>query len=120
MQRSHTGKSFSEPPNSKPSARLINELDIVMALGPIITNEQHPGPLSASTIRQQRGGDSSDLMARCSPTKLGHDIPSAVRSPHDRRAHGLPQDLKGQKRRVLTRQPLPMPSLPQKQTRRNP
>jgi hypothetical protein len=42
----------------------------------------------------------------------GHDIPVAVSPPHDQRAHGLPQDLQGQKRRVLTRRPLPEPSLP--------
>src|SRR5215472_2300172 len=33
-------------------------------------------------------------MAKCSPAHPGHVIPSAVTSPHDQRAHGLPQDLK--------------------------
>ena len=52
-------------------------------------------------------------MAKCSPKTMGHDIPAAVTSPHDQRAHGLPQDLKdGQMSGVLTRQPLPTPTLP--------
>src|SRR5436190_18900978 len=42
--------------------------------------------------------------------RRGDVIPSAVQPPHDQRAHSLPQDLKGQMRRVLTRQPLPEPS----------
>jgi hypothetical protein len=41
-----------------------------------------------------------------------HVIPAAVSPPHDRRAHGLPQDLEGLMSGVLTRQPLPEPSLP--------
>jgi hypothetical protein len=43
-------------------------------------------------------------------------IPSAVISPHGQRAHGLPQDLYDQMRRVLARQPLPEPSLPRQAT----
>jgi hypothetical protein len=43
----------------------------------------------------------------------GHDIPAAVTSPHDQRAHDLLQDLTNyQCPRVLTRRPLPEPSLP--------
>jgi hypothetical protein len=43
----------------------------------------------------------------------GPNIPAAVTSPHDQRAHGLLQDLtKDQCPTVLTRQPLPEPSLP--------
>ena len=34
-------------------------------------------------------------MVKCSPPAAGHVIPSAVTSPHDRRAHGLPQGLTG-------------------------
>jgi hypothetical protein len=53
-------------------------------------------------------------MGKCSPTATrGHDIPAAITSPHDQRAHGLLQDLtEDQRPRVLTRQPLPEPSLP--------
>jgi hypothetical protein len=63
---------------------------------------------------QQRGGDSQrpngQVLTRTSP---GHDIPAAVTSPHDQRAHGLLQDLtEDQRPRVPTRQPLPEPSLP--------
>jgi hypothetical protein len=36
-----------------------------------------------------------NLMVECSPSTMGHDIPVAVSPPHDQRAHGLPQDLKG-------------------------
>ncbi len=71
---------------------------------------------SRSTCRDQPAGSAektaSDLMARCAPASPGHVIPSAVTSPHDQRAHGLPQGLKSQMSGVLTRQPLPEPSLP--------
>jgi hypothetical protein len=47
-------------------------------------------------------------MVKCSPTPgPGHVIPSAVTPAHDRRAHGLPQDLQGPMSGVLTRRPLP-------------
>ena len=51
-------------------------------------------------------------MVQCSPSAMGHVIPAAVSPPHDQRAHGLPQDLEGPMSGVLTRQPLPEPSLP--------
>jgi hypothetical protein len=50
-------------------------------------------------------------MVKCSPsTRAGHVIPPAVQPPHDQQAYGLPQDLTGQIRRVLTHRPLPEPS----------
>jgi hypothetical protein len=63
---------------------------------------------------QQRGGDSQRPNGQVlTKTNPGHDIPAAVTSPHDQRAHGLLQDLtEDQRPRVLTRQPLPEPSLP--------
>src|SRR6266516_900759 len=65
-------------------------------------------PTSAAWRRYPRTNGSS-----AHPTQQGHDIPAAIRSPHDQRAHGLPRDLvKGQIRTVLTHQPLPEPSLP--------
>jgi hypothetical protein len=55
----------------------------------------------------------SVLMVKCSPQQPGVRHPSSVTSPHDQRAHGLLQDLnEDQRRRVLTHQPLPEPSLP--------
>jgi 8-oxo-dGTP diphosphatase len=57
-------------------------------------------------MRRRRRSNSQVLTT----TLLGHVIPSAVPPPHDQRAHSLPQDLTGQIRRVLTRQPLPEPS----------
>jgi len=49
----------------------------------------------------------------------GHVIPAAVTPPHDQRAHSLPPDLNGpDSKQVLTRQPLPEPSLTQ--PRQNP
>src|SRR6266700_2863649 len=65
-------------------------------------------PTSAAWRRYPRTNGSS-----AHPTQQRHDIPAAIRSPHDQRAHGLPRDLvKGQIRTVLTHQPLPEPSLP--------
>jgi len=58
-------------------------------------------------------GARGDLMAKCSPQQAGHVIPAAVSPPHDQRAHGLPQDLhRSEEESVLTRRPLPEPSLP--------
>jgi len=52
-------------------------------------------------------------MVKCLTANLtGHVIPAAITPPHDQQAHGLPKDLQGQIRRVLTHQPLPEPSLP--------
>jgi hypothetical protein len=59
----------------------------------------------------------SDLMAKCSPHTSGATSSHQLsKPPHDQRVHGLPQDLKGQMRRVLTRQPLPEPSCRSKLT----
>ena len=80
-----------------------------MVLGPVIPDEQHrppfltrprPRPAAGSRLRRSNG----QVLTNPGP---GHDIPAAVTPAHDRRAHGLPQDLQGQMRRVLTRRPLP-------------
>src|SRR4030095_13388947 len=93
----------------------VDDLHIVMIFSPVVTDEQHPATSAPSPGPEPSSAEEtpSVLMVKCSPaTTPGHDIPAAVTSPHDQRAHDLLQDLtEDQRPRVLTRQPLPEPSL---------
>jgi hypothetical protein len=110
MQTRHPVTTLRQTRPRQQMPGLVNDLDIVMILGPVIptNNTSSPPVLADGSVEETP----SDLMAKCSPQTSGHVIPSAVASPHDQPAHGLPQDLNGQMSRVLTRQPLPTPSLP--------
>jgi hypothetical protein len=94
---------------------LVDDLHIVVIFSPVVTDKQHPRPPHPRpNTTQQRGGDTQrpngQVLTGKSP---GHNIPAAITSPHDQRAHGLLQDLtEDQSPKVLTRQPLPAPSLP--------
>jgi len=85
----------------------------VMVFRPIVTDEQH----RSYSFQPRDNVSSAEETPRSNGQVLtqdkGHDIPAAVTSPHDQRAHGLPQDLTSdQMIGVLTRQPLPTPTLP--------
>ena len=72
----------------------------------------HVPPQLDPTSAQQRGGDTQRSNGQVLTAPRGTSSHQLSLSPHDQRAHGLPQDLKGQMVKVLTRQPLPEPSLP--------
>jgi hypothetical protein len=109
MKSSDPVQALRQPSPSQPATLLIDDLHIVMILGAVVTDEQHPATSAPSPGPEPSSAEetSSVLMVRCSPaTTRGHDIPAAVTSPHNQRAHRLLQDLtKDQSRRVLTRQP---------------
>jgi len=77
----------------------------------------HPVPTAFGSAEETAG----DLMVQYSPNAQGYVIPAAV---HPLTTSGRTvcreTSIKGQIRGVLTRQPLPPPSLPQKPTRQNP
>jgi hypothetical protein len=84
VQPGHPGQSLREASFGQDLAVLVDELDVVMVLGPVITHEQHrtepPLPLPTMHFRSAAWRRTpSDLMAkvlRSSPT--WHDIPAAV------------------------------------------
>ena len=70
---------------------LVLELEVVVILGPVVPDEQqHPQQLlqRSPDTRDTAPGDTCNLMIKCS-RRSGHDIPSAVQSPANRRAHDL-------------------------------
>ena len=114
MQPGNPVQTLGQPPGCQHPAGVIDDLDIVMVLGPVISHEQHRASRIDSDTVSSVEETASDLMAKCSPQHTGHVIPAAISPPHDQRAHGLPQDLRGQMSGVLTRRPLPEPSLPKR------
>ena len=42
MQPADTLEAFWQPASHQPPASLVDDLDVVMVLGPVITHEQHP------------------------------------------------------------------------------
>lgn len=78
-----------QPGPGQPAATLVLQLDIVVILSPVVSDEQHPQQLPPVSGRQDHSTrDPCDLMIKCS-RRGGHGIPSAVQSPANRRAHGL-------------------------------
>jgi hypothetical protein len=114
MQPGHPLQALDQASPSQPPDDLVDELNVVVILGPVIPNEQHlrPSRHSPPAHPQQRGGDTRRSNGQVLTATAGHVIPSAVTPPHDRRAHGLPPDLEDPMSGVLTRRPLPQPILP--------
>jgi hypothetical protein len=42
MQRRHPLDALGQPPLGQPPPVLVEDLDVVMGLGPVISDEQHP------------------------------------------------------------------------------
>src|SRR5664280_1306304 len=62
-------------------ARLVLDLDIVVGLRPVITNEQQPNLLLVSTDSGQSEPEEESQRANGSVLRR-HDTPPAVRPPH--------------------------------------
>jgi hypothetical protein len=94
VQLSDPRDALRHPPPGQHRAGLVDDLDVVVVLGPVITHKQHPDSLRLTLSPQQRGGDSRRSNGQVlTINTMGHDIPAAVTPPHDQRAHGLPKDL---------------------------
>jgi hypothetical protein len=78
----------------------IDDLDVVMVSGPVITNEQHPCLLSGLHCADPLGSveeTTDDLMVKCSPqTSRGTASQQPSRLLVHRQRHDLDIDLKGQ------------------------
>jgi hypothetical protein len=74
---------------------VVEKFYVVVVLGPVVSDPDQLSLPHGHHLRKQRGGDASDLKSSAHRARAGHVIPSAVSSPHDQRAHGLPQDLEG-------------------------
>ena len=73
----------------QPPAGLVLELDVVVVFSPIVSDEQHRSNSFVPPDKPTTApGDTCNLMIKCS-RRSGHDIPSAVQSPANRRAHDL-------------------------------
>lgn len=106
--------SFRRPSLGQPTPRPIHQLDIVMVLGPIISNKQHSFSrlCQVNLVLVARGRTISALMNKCSRHDGGHDIPSAINSPGYQQGHDLFSSLTGLGIRVLTHQQLPNRACP--------
>jgi hypothetical protein len=102
-QRVQSGDSLEPLRQPSPGQHLpvvIDDLDVMVVLGPVISHEQHPlspipGLHGADTV-----GSVEETTQRSNGQVLtadltGHVIPAAVSPPHDQQAHGLPRDLQG-------------------------
>jgi hypothetical protein len=54
VQPRHAVQALRKLRPSQPPAGLVNELDVVMVLGPVIPDEQHPPSLNRPRHDQQR------------------------------------------------------------------
>ena len=70
VQRRDPGQPLRQPPPGQHPAGLVFDLDVVMGLGPVITDEQHPR-LLAHVDQQPRATEKTcyDLMDQCSPAR---------------------------------------------------
>ena len=71
-------QALRQPDPCEPATVLILDLEIVVILSPVVSNEQHPATPPDQIARQITApGDTRNLMIKCS-RRGGHDIPSAV------------------------------------------
>ena len=117
-QRVQPGDSFEPLGQSSSNQNLpvvIDDLDVVMALCPVISHKQHqhsrPGLHGADTLGSVEE-TASDLMVKCSPqTSRGTSSQQRFRLLTTSRRTVCRKTCMGQMRGVLTCQPLPEPSL---------
>ena len=86
MQPGHTIDALDQPRTSNHPARRVLNLHIVMAFGPVITNDQQPRYLLVRLPTTQRRGEHRGLMDQCS---IGTTPHQRSRSPHTQQGHGL-------------------------------
>jgi len=49
VQPTDPGDPLRQPTTGQPSPGFVHDLNVVMGLGPVITDEQHPGASNSST-----------------------------------------------------------------------
>src|SRR3954447_14334690 len=99
MQPRDTLDALGQPSTNQHLPVIIDDLDVVMVLCPVISQKQHqysrPVLHSADTLGSVEE-TASDLMVKCSPqNSRGTTSQQRFSPPHDQQAHGLPQDLHG-------------------------
>jgi hypothetical protein len=96
VQASDPVDALGQPPAGQQAALVVGQLDVVMVLGPVISDEQQPPLASCSTTSGSaaRRRTTGDLMVKCSPSG-GTTSQQWFSPPHDQQAHGLPRDLHG-------------------------
>lgn len=72
MQLADTCNPFREPAAGQPSTRLVLNLNIVMGLSPIVTNEQQPRLLARPILQSEHEGNRGTLMDQCSDGTTSH------------------------------------------------
>jgi hypothetical protein len=74
-QRVQSGDSFDafgQPPTRQQPALVVDQLDIVMVLGPVISHEQHPVSFPPCRCEPSSAEETpGDLMVKCSPARRG-------------------------------------------------
>ena len=104
VQRGDPGQPLRQPTARQHPARFVLDLDVMMGLGPVVTDEQHRASRSRM-INKARAAEKTcyDLMDQCSTGTTSHQH---YRPPHQPPGHDLVIDLKqGQARAVLTGRP---------------
>lgn len=73
MQLGHSGQALWQASSRQNPALFVDELDVVVVLGPVITYEQHR-PTSCASLRSVAAAwrrTPGDLMVKCSPEASG-------------------------------------------------
>jgi hypothetical protein len=100
-------------------AVIVDNLDIVMVLGPVISHEQHRASgIGLHTLDSSVEDTASDLMVKCSPhRKRGTSSQQRFRLLTTSGRTACRETCAGQMRTVLTHQSLPAPNLPNRHSR---
>ena len=82
VQPSQAGNALGQPRPGQPPPALVLNLDVVVALGPVITHEQHLRSLCLGSLRSAaRRETASGLMVKCSPESPGAPHPISGQTP---------------------------------------
>jgi len=77
VQGGNPVQAFGQPAPCQPLAAVVDDLDVVMVLGPVISHEQHRASRSDSDTVKSVEEAAGDLMVKCSPQLNGARHPSS-------------------------------------------
>ena len=91
VQHADPGQTLQQPSADQEPARVVLDLDVMMGLGPVVSDEQHPQPPSTRTTTRREPGE--DLLRPNGSVLTGTTSHQHSRPPHQPPGHDLVIDL---------------------------